>query len=85
MVLLCGMLHSNLVFQLSVEQSFERVNFMPQPDHSYTFVNQQMALQHGGADLSQYSAAAAVGVGSQQNGGFVPPHHHQVALQVLCN
>jgi len=58
---------------------------MVQPDHSYTFVNQQMALQHGGTDLGQFGTTAAGGVGSQQNGGFVPPHHHQVALQVFRN
>lgn len=51
---------------------------MAQPE-SYTFVNQQMALQHGGSDLSQFGA----NTGAQPNGGFVPAHHHQVALQVL--
>jgi hypothetical protein len=56
---------------------------MGQPDHSYTFVNQQMALQHGTTDLSQFGAAAGAGVVTQPNGGFVPAHHHQVAMQVL--
>lgn len=63
--------------EIDVEQSFERVNFIGQPEHSYTFVNQQM-LQHGVTDLGQYGATSSA---TQPNGAFVSAHHHQVALQ----